>query len=99
MISSKDLSSSAIKAGLAFAISKETEASEVQCDNSFLSQSFAGGVFKTLLPKGRVFSRALYTFDIGQNDLTAGYFLNMTTDEVRAYVPDVLGQFKTYVKV
>lgn len=46
-----------------------------------------------------MFSRALYAFDIGQNDLTAGYFLNMTTDEVRAFIPDVLGQFKTYVKV
>lgn len=46
-----------------------------------------------------MFSRALYTFDIGQNDLTAGYFLNMTTDEVRAFIPDVLGQFKTFVKV
>lgn len=63
------------------------------------AQPLAGGVFKRLLPKARVFSRALYTFDIGQNDLTAGYFLNMTTDEVRAYIPDVLGQFKTYVKV
>ncbi|KAL0357857.1 UNVERIFIED_CONTAM: GDSL esterase/lipase [Sesamum calycinum] len=28
----------------------------------------------------------------------AGYFLNMTTDQVRAYVPDVLDQFKTVVK-
>lgn len=57
-----------------------------------------GGVFKGLLPKAEDFSRALYTFDIGQNDLTAGYFLNMTTDEVRAYVPDVLDQFKTVIK-
>ncbi|GFQ03274.1 GDSL esterase/lipase at3g26430 [Phtheirospermum japonicum] len=57
-----------------------------------------GGVFKGLLPKAEHFSHALYTFDIGQNDLTAGYFLNMTTDQVRAYVPDVLGQFKNVVK-
>ncbi|KAL8137909.1 hypothetical protein V2J09_003910 [Rumex salicifolius] len=57
-----------------------------------------GGVFKELLPKGNYFSKALYTFDIGQNDLTAGYFLNMTTNQVRAYVPDVLGQFTTVVK-
>ncbi|KAL6569155.1 hypothetical protein OROHE_003436 [Orobanche hederae] len=57
-----------------------------------------GGVFKRLLPRAEHFSRALYTFDIGQNDLTAGYFLNMTTDQVRAYVPDVLNQFKTVVK-
>lgn len=50
------------------------------------------------MPKAEDFSRALYTFDIGQNDLTAGYFLNMTTDEVRAYVPELLDQFKTIVK-
>ncbi|KAK6160283.1 hypothetical protein DH2020_003664 [Rehmannia glutinosa] len=57
-----------------------------------------GGVFKRLLPNAEDFFRALYTFDIGQNDLTAGYFLNMTTDQVRAYVPDALDQFKTIVK-
>ncbi|XP_024023934.1 alpha-L-fucosidase 3 isoform X2 [Morus notabilis] len=57
-----------------------------------------GGVFEKLLPKAEVFSRALYTFDIGQNDLTAGYFLNMTTGEVKAYVPELLNQFKTIVK-
>ncbi|CAH9142804.1 unnamed protein product [Cuscuta epithymum] len=45
-----------------------------------------------------VFSRALYTFDIGQNDLTAGYFLNMSTDQVRDYVPDVVDQFSSMVK-
>lgn len=57
-----------------------------------------GGIFKRLLPKAKDFSRALYTFDIGQNDLTAGYFLNMTTNEVKAYVPDVLNQFKDVIK-
>ncbi|GMH01557.1 hypothetical protein Nepgr_003396 [Nepenthes gracilis] len=57
-----------------------------------------GGVFLGLLPEEEHFSRALYTFDIGQNDLTAGYFLNMSTDEVRAYVPDALDQFKTIIK-
>ncbi|XP_052203819.1 GDSL esterase/lipase At3g26430-like isoform X2 [Diospyros lotus] len=62
------------------------------------SQIFRKQVFKQLLPKAEDFSRALYTFDIGQNDLTAGYFLNMSTDEVRAYIPDVLDQFKTVVK-
>lgn len=57
-----------------------------------------GGPFKGLLPKDESFSRALYTFDIGQNDLTAGYFLNMSTDQVRHYVPDVIDQFKNIVK-
>ena len=51
------------------------------------------------MPEAEDFSRALYTFDIGQNDLTSGYFLNMTTDEVRAYVPELLDQFKTIIKV
>lgn len=69
------------------------------CNCILFFEPFAGGVFKGLLPKAKDFSRALYTFDIGQNDLTAGYFLNMTTDQVRAYIPDVLDQFKTYVKV
>ena len=56
-------------------------------------------VFKKLLPRSEVFSEALYTIDIGQNDLTAGYFLNMSVSEVKAYVPDVLGQFKKIVEV
>ncbi|KAK7839949.1 gdsl esterase/lipase [Quercus suber] len=57
-----------------------------------------GGFFEKMLPKGDYFSQALYTFDIGQNDLTAGYKLNMTTEEVKAYVPDVLGQFSNAIK-
>nr|KAJ0198620.1 hypothetical protein LSAT_V11C600335040 [Lactuca sativa] len=38
-----------------------------------------GDVFKDLFPKMNKFSSTLYTFDKGQNDLTAGYQLNMTT--------------------
>ncbi|XVE74941.1 hypothetical protein DITRI_Ditri12bG0059000 [Diplodiscus trichospermus] len=56
------------------------------------------GVFDKLLPRGDYFSKALYTFDIGQNDLTAGYKLNLTTEQVKAYVPDVLRQFSNAVK-
>ncbi|KAJ0725808.1 putative alpha-L-fucosidase [Helianthus annuus] len=55
-------------------------------------------VFKKLMPKVEDFSHALYTFDIGQNDLTAGLFQNLTVEEVRASVPDIVGQFKTVVK-
>ncbi|KAK1359447.1 hypothetical protein POM88_043921 [Heracleum sosnowskyi] len=57
-----------------------------------------GGVFQSLLPEKGDFSRALYTFDIGQNDLTAGYKLNMSTEVVKAYVPDVLAQFTNVIK-
>ncbi|KAG8383245.1 hypothetical protein BUALT_Bualt05G0164300 [Buddleja alternifolia] len=56
------------------------------------------GFFQKLLPEEDYFSRGLYTFDIGQNDLTAGYKLNMTTEQVKAYVPDVLAQFSNVIK-
>ncbi|KAL3835620.1 hypothetical protein ACJIZ3_010356 [Penstemon smallii] len=56
------------------------------------------GFFQKLLPEEDYFSRALYTFDIGQNDLTAGYKLNLSTEQVKAYVPDVLGQFSNVIE-
>ncbi|XVE92319.1 hypothetical protein REPUB_Repub01dG0086500 [Reevesia pubescens] len=56
------------------------------------------GVFDKLLPKEDYFSKALYTFDIGQNDLTAGYKLNLTTKQVKEYVPEVLRQLSDAVK-
>ncbi|KAJ0537366.1 putative alpha-L-fucosidase [Helianthus annuus] len=57
-----------------------------------------GGVFNDLFPEEYKFSSALYTFDIGQNDLTAGYDLNMSTEQVIAYVPDVISEFITTIK-
>ncbi|XP_020599287.1 GDSL esterase/lipase At3g26430 [Phalaenopsis equestris] len=57
-----------------------------------------GGIFGDLLPSEDFFSKALYTFDIGQNDLTAGYFLGMTTEEVKANIPDILDQFTIAIK-
>ncbi|KAK9675520.1 hypothetical protein RND81_11G012200 [Saponaria officinalis] len=57
-----------------------------------------GGIYKELLPKEEYFKEALYTFDIGQNDITAGLFLNMSTDQVREYIPDVLNPFTTVIK-
>lgn len=57
-----------------------------------------GGVFEQLLPKETDFSGALYVFDIGQNDLTSGYKLNMTTEQVKAYVPDLLRQLSNTIK-
>ncbi|XP_072950722.1 GDSL esterase/lipase ACHE [Typha angustifolia] len=57
-----------------------------------------GGVFKDLLPANETFSQALYTFDIGQNDLTSGYFSGQTTEEVIAYIPDLMDKFTSIVK-
>ncbi|CAL0329927.1 unnamed protein product [Lupinus luteus] len=57
-----------------------------------------GGVFESLFPKNIYFSEALYTYDIGQNDLTYGYKLNMTTEQVKAYIPDVVSQFSNAIR-
>ncbi|KAD4983233.1 hypothetical protein R6Q59_002905 [Mikania micrantha] len=54
--------------------------------------------FKELVPDPEAFSRGLYAFDIGQNDLTGGLFLNLTVDQVKASIPDILGQFQAVVK-
>ena len=45
----------------------------MKCECCFNINSGTGGVFEKLLPKEDYFSQALYTFDIGQNDITAGY--------------------------
>ncbi|KAI3516124.1 hypothetical protein L1887_15034 [Cichorium endivia] len=55
-------------------------------------------VYKSLMPKTEYFSRALYTFDIGQNDLTAGLFQNLSIEQVKASIPDIVGQFKIVIK-
>ena len=51
------------------------------------------------MPKGDYFSKALYTFDIGQNDLSERFFNNMTIEEVKASIPDMVNKFSTNVKV
>lgn len=57
-----------------------------------------GGVFAQLMPKEEYFHKALYTFDIGQNDLGAGFFGNMSVEEVNASVPNIVNTFLTNVK-
>jgi len=52
-----------------------------------------------LIPKEDYFSKALYTFDIGQNDLTAGFFGNKTIQQVNATVPDIVKNFIENIKV
>ena len=51
------------------------------------------------MPKEEYFPKALYVFDIGQNDLGEGFFANMSIKEVNATVPDVINSFSTDVKV
>ncbi|URE06346.1 GDSL-like Lipase/Acylhydrolase [Musa troglodytarum] len=73
-----------------------TAGSTIRRQNTTLFQT--GGVFKDLLPPLEYFSRALYTLDVGQNDLTAGYVSNMTTEEVKATIPDILSKFTDVIK-
>jgi alpha-L-fucosidase len=51
-----------------------------------------------MLPESDSFSKALYTFDIGQNDLTAGYFANKTVEQVETEVPEIISQFMNAIK-
>ena len=51
------------------------------------------------MPKGDYFSKALYTLDIGQNDLAKGFFFgNMNIEEVNASIPDIVNKFSINVK-
>ncbi|XVF57387.1 hypothetical protein PTKIN_Ptkin06aG0201100 [Pterospermum kingtungense] len=49
------------------------------------------------LPTEDYFSKGLYTFDIGQNDL-AGAFYSKTFDQILALIPTVLTEFETGIK-
>ncbi|KAF3447614.1 hypothetical protein FNV43_RR12801 [Rhamnella rubrinervis] len=48
--------------------------------------------------KYNYFKQALYTFDIGQNDLGEGIFGNLTIQQVNASVPDIVSSFSTNFK-
>ncbi|XP_076919919.1 GDSL esterase/lipase At1g54790-like [Bidens hawaiensis] len=54
--------------------------------------------FNKYLPDEDYFSKALYMFDIGQNDL-AGAFYSKTYDQVVASIPLVLAEFETRIKM
>ncbi|KAB2610144.1 GDSL esterase/lipase [Pyrus ussuriensis x Pyrus communis] len=46
---------------------------------------------RSALPNPQDFAKALYTFDIGQNDLSAG-FRKLSFDQLRAQLPDIVSQ-------
>lgn len=53
---------------------------------------------KTSLPRPEDFSKALYTFDIGQNDLHFG-LKSMTEEQLKASFLNTIGRFAQAVKV
>ncbi|XP_062106845.1 GDSL esterase/lipase At3g27950 [Humulus lupulus] len=54
-------------------------------------------VSKGRLPRAEDFSKALYTFDIGQNDLAIG-FQYSSEKQVQASIPDILGQLSQAIQ-
>ncbi|GMI70298.1 hypothetical protein like AT3G26430 [Hibiscus trionum] len=57
-----------------------------------------GGVYASLMPREEDFTKALYTFDIGQNDITHSLFLNLTVSEIKSAIPDIINHFSTNIK-
>lgn len=53
---------------------------------------------KASLPRPEDFSKALYSFDIGQNDLHAG-LKTMTEDQLKASFPNIISMLAQAVKV
>lgn len=58
-----------------------------------------GGVFASYMPKSESFAKALYTFDIGQNDLAQGLFTGMSIDQIKQSLPDLVNGFTEILKV
>lgn len=58
----------------------------------------AGKRLDKYIPAVDYFSKGLYTFDIGQNDL-AGAFYSKTIDQVLASIPKILEEFETGLRV
>ncbi|KZV23683.1 GDSL esterase/lipase [Dorcoceras hygrometricum] len=50
-------------------------------------------IFDNYIPAQDSFQKALYMFDIGQNDL-AGAFYSLTLDQILASIPTIISQFK-----
>lgn len=53
---------------------------------------------KSSIARPGEFSKALYTFDIAQNDLSYGY-QHSSEEQVRASIPDILNTFSEAVQV
>ncbi|XP_065876214.1 GDSL esterase/lipase At3g26430-like [Euphorbia lathyris] len=66
--------------------------------NKTLDYTTQDGVFAKLLPKADYFSKGLYTFDIGHNDLGATFFANMTLDQIKAAVPEMIAKISGIIK-
>ena len=65
---------------------------------SSFSLSGRSSYIESSFPRPEDFSKALYTLDIGQNDLHGG-FVSMTEKQVLASIPNIINQSAEAVKV
>ncbi|KAJ9554496.1 hypothetical protein OSB04_018541 [Centaurea solstitialis] len=63
----------------------------------YLEGSEKSSDIKHRLPRPEDFTRALYTFDIGQNDLHAG-IISMEEEQVKTYIPTLINEFASAVE-
>ncbi|KAI3733456.1 hypothetical protein L6452_12899 [Arctium lappa] len=63
----------------------------------YLEGSERSSDIKDRLPRPEDFSRALYAFDIGQNDLHAG-IISMKEEQVKTYIPTIINEFAAVVE-
>ncbi|KAG4193542.1 hypothetical protein ERO13_A07G227550v2 [Gossypium hirsutum] len=67
------------------------------CDGRLIVD-FTRGIYASLLSREDTFSKALYTFDIGQNDLTQSLFFNMTIVQILPAIPNIVNHFSNIIK-
>lgn len=65
---------------------------------SFFIGGFADKKLRKALPSEELFKQGLYTFDVGQNDID-GAFYSKSEDQVVAFIPTILAEFETGLKV
>lgn len=63
----------------------------------YREESAKSSSIKDRFPHPEEYTRALYTFDIGQNDLHAG-IASMKEDQVKKYIPTIIDEFASAVK-
>ncbi|XP_038696958.1 esterase-like [Tripterygium wilfordii] len=70
---------------------------EFKRQSQFIRQK--GGIFASLVPQEEYYSKALYTVDIGQNDIGEPLIkLNRSIQQVNASLPNAINDFVTHMK-
>ncbi|KAL9243191.1 hypothetical protein vseg_017107 [Gypsophila vaccaria] len=55
-------------------------------------------MIRNMLPEQELFAKALYTFDIGQNDLALAFRTINNDDQIRAEIPKMIDEFSSAVQ-